>query len=175
MRTRTLRTSALASREELADALQGLFLAELLTPSAPLWLVTPWISDVVVIDNRAASFTGLLPDLPQRQVRLGEVLLLHLRRGGQVVIACRPDAHNTALIDQLRQAFDEGHMKGSFRHVYAEELHEKGILSRHAFFSGSMNLTYNGLRRLEESILITDEADAMARARHAYEDRWGTP
>ncbi len=38
-----------------------------------------------------------------------------------------------------------------------------------------MNLTYNGLRRLEESILITDESDAVARARHAYEDRWGTP
>ena len=33
-----------------------------------------------------------------------------------------------------------------------------------------MNLTYNGIRRLEESILITDETDAVARARHAYED-----
>lgn len=175
MRTRTLRTSALASREELADALQGLFLAEILMPSVPLWLVTPWISDVVVIDNHAGSFVGLLPDLPQRQIRLAEVLLLHMKSGGQVVVACRPDAHNTALVEQLWQAVDEHQLKDSFRHVYADELHEKGILSRHVLLSGSMNLTYNGLRRLEESILITDESDAMARARHAYEDRWGTP
>ncbi len=175
MRTRTLRTSALASREELADALQALFVAELLTPSVPLWLVTPWVSDVAVIDNRAGAFIGLLPDLPQRQIRLAEVLLLHMRIGGQVVIACRPDVHNTALVEQLRQAVAEDHLQNSFRHVYADELHEKGILSRHALMSGSMNLTYNGLRRLEESILITDESDAMARARHAYEDRWGTP
>lgn len=175
MRTRTLRTSALASREELADALQGLFLAELLRPSQPIWLVTPWISDVVVIDNRAGAFKGLLPDLPQRQIRLAEVLLLHLRTGGKVVIACRPDTHNTALVEGLRQAVVDHDLGDHFRHVYADELHEKGILSRHALLSGSMNLTYNGLRRLEESILITDESDAMTRARHAYEDRWGMP
>ena len=40
------------------------------------------------------------------------------------------------------------------------------------FLSGSMNLTYNGLRRLEESIQVTDDADLLTRARHAYEDRW---
>ena len=38
-----------------------------------------------------------------------------------------------------------------------------------------MNLTYNGLRRLEEVIHLTDEGDAVARARAAYQDRWGQP
>jgi hypothetical protein len=57
----------------------------------------------------------------------------------------------------------------------AVDLHEKGILTRHLLLSGSMNLTYNGLRRLEESILLTDVEDAVARARHTYEDRWGQP
>jgi phosphatidylserine/phosphatidylglycerophosphate/cardiolipin synthase-like enzyme len=58
---------------------------------------------------------------------------------------------------------------------FAAELHEKGILTSHLLVSGSMNLTYNGLRRLEESILLTDDSDTVARARHAYEDRWGLP
>jgi hypothetical protein len=175
VKTRTLRTSAFASREELADALQSLFVAELLQPSTPMWLVTPWISDVVVIDNRTGAFSGLVPDLAVRQVRLTEVLVLQMARGGEVVIACRPDAHNTAFVEQITQAAKSLSLLPRLQSQQAADLHEKGILSRHALLSGSMNLTYNGLRRLEESILITNDPDAMARARHAYEDRWGRP
>jgi PLD-like domain len=173
VRTRNLRTSALASREELADALQALFIAELLCPSTPLWIITPWISDVVVIDNRAGRFTGLLPDMPQRSIRLTEVLLSQLQRGGAVVVATRPDHHNQAFIDQFSQRILEAGVGEQFTSRYATELHEKGILTNHLLLGGSMNLTYNGLRRLEESILITDDDDAVERARHAYEDRWG--
>ena len=175
MRTRNLRTTAFASREELADALQGLFIGELLTPSDPMWIVTPWISDVVVIDNRAARFTGLLPDMPRRQIRLGEALLTLLQRGGKLVTACRPDDHNRAFTERLGERATDAGVSGHLVQQFAEELHEKGVLTRHVLLSGSMNLTYNGLRRLEESILLTDDTDAVARARHAYEDRWGQP
>lgn len=174
MTSRSLRTSALSSREELADALQALFVAELLKPSAPLWLVTPWISDIAVLDNSAGLFTGLLPDLPQRPIRLSEVLVNQLQRGGSVVIACRPDDHNKTFVDQFQaRVASEGELAGRLVCKYANELHEKGILSGSVLLSGSMNLTYNGIRRLEESILITDDTNSVARARHAYEDRWG--
>jgi len=175
VKTRTLRTSAFSSREELADALQSLFLAELLQPSQPLWLITPWISDVVVIDNRTGNFIGLVPDLAVRQIRLSEVLIHQMARGGKIVIACRPDPNNAAFIQHLTEYAKARAVADLLRWRHAEQLHEKGILSRHALLSGSMNLTYNGLRRLEESILITRDPDAMARARHAYEDRWGRP
>jgi hypothetical protein len=174
VRSRSLRTSALSSREELADILQALFVAELLTPSTPIWIVTPWISDVVVLDNRSGLFTGLLPDLPRRPIRLAEVLVNQLQRGGTVVIACRPDDHNRSFVEQLRGSVAaDGELSGRLKCRYASELHEKGILSGKVLLSGSMNLTYNGIRRLEESILITDDTDAVARARHTYEDRWG--
>jgi hypothetical protein len=175
VRTRSLRTTAFASREELADALQALFIGELLTPSTPMWIVTPWISDVVVIDNRAARFTGLLPDLPRRQIRLGETLLTLLTRGASLVIASRPDDHNRAFTERLAERAVESGVGDRLVQRFAAELHEKGLLTRHVLLSGSMNLTYNGLRRLEESILLTDDTDAVARARHAYEDRWGLP
>jgi hypothetical protein len=174
MKSRNLRTSALSSHEELADALQALFVAELLKPSTPLWIVTPWISEVDVLDNRSGLFNGLLPDLPQRPIRLIEVLVNMLQRGGGVVIACRPDDHNRSFIESLRHraaAEDAGYERLNCR--YASELHEKGILSSSLLLSGSMNLTYNGIRRLEESITITNDADTIARTRHAYEDRWG--
>ena len=175
MRTRNLRTTAYASREELADALQALFVSELLTPSTPLWIVTPWISDVVVIDNRAARFTGLLPEMPRRQIRLAETLVSQLQRGGALVIACRPDEHNRTFTEQLAERARDAGVGHRLLHQYSADLHEKGVLTGQLLLSGSMNLTYNGLRRLEESILLTDDQDAVARARHAYEDRWGQP
>lgn len=175
MRTRNLRTTAFASREELADALQGLFIGEIMTPSKPMWIVTPWISDVVVIDNRSARFAGLIPDLPHRQIRLVETLLTFLQRGGTLVIACRPDDHNRAFTERLAERSIEAGVGDGLLQKFSQELHEKGVLTRELLLSGSMNLTYNGLRRLEESILLTDDSDAVARARHAYEDRWGSP
>ena len=172
MRTRSLRTSALSSREELADALQALFVAELLVPSTPLWIITPWISDVVVIDNRSGRFGGLVPDMPKRPIRLAEMLTSQLQRGGGVVVASRPDDHNQSFIQQLIERATNAGVVDRLVCRSATELHEKGILTREMLLSGSMNLTYNGLRRLEESIILTDDSDAVARARHAYEDRW---
>lgn len=175
MRTRHLRTSAFSSREELIDALQGLFVAELLAPSTPLWLVTPWISDVPLLDNRSGLFAGLLPDLPRRWVRLGELLLQQMARGGTVVIACRPDAHNHRFTGQFKKRAADLGLDTRLVLRSAVDLHEKGILTSDVLLSGSMNLTYNGLRRLEEAVVLTDNADSVSRARHAYEDRWGMP
>jgi hypothetical protein len=40
-------------RQALADVLTSFLLAELLTPSQPLWLISAWISDVEILDNRS--------------------------------------------------------------------------------------------------------------------------
>lgn len=175
MTVRSLRTTAFASRVELADALQCVFVSEILVPSTPLWLVTPWISDVPIIDNRSGRFAGLIPALPERWIRLGEIIEQQLIRGGSLVVACRPDDHNRSFTDQVQRRAREIGREQRVRVIRAPELHEKGILSATAFLSGSMNMTYNGLRKLEEVVHLTDESDAVARARAAYQDRWGEP
>lgn len=175
MTERQLRTSAFCSRDELADALQGLFVAELLVPSDPLWLVTPWISDVDLIDNRSARFSGLLPGLPARWIRLAELLEHQLVRGGSAVIACRPDPHNESFTRQINHRAADCGQSSNLRIRHAVDLHEKGILTKDVLVSGSMNLTYNGIHRLEESISLVTDTDILTRTRVAYEDRWGTP
>jgi hypothetical protein len=170
--TRQLRTTAIARREELADVLQTLFVAELLDPSSPIWLVTPWVSDVELLDNRIGQMNGLVPDLPPRWVRLGEVLTRMMTAGGSIVLATRGDAHNKQFTEQLqRRAVDAG-VSGQLTIHFAPELHEKGILTKRFHLSGSMNLTFNGLRRLEESIQLSADRETLARVRHTYEDRW---
>ena len=175
MTVRSMRTAAFASREELADALASLFVAELLAPSRPLWIVTPWISDVRLLDNRSGRFRGLVPTMAKRWLRLGEVLGLHLARGGGVVVACRPDTHNSAFVNQIRGRAQSIGADRQLRICESAELHEKGILTDGLLLSGSMNLTYNGLRRLEESVHLNRDPDAVARTRAAYKQRWGEP
>ena len=175
MTTRTLRTTATASREELADALQNVFIAEALRPSRPLWIVTPWISDVPLVDNRPGRFADLLHGLPWRLLRLGELLGHQLLRGGSIVIACRPDSHNTNFTTVLTRHAEEMSVGQRLRVRFSSELHEKGILTDRLLLSGSMNLTYNGLRHLEESVFLTDSEDTIARTRLEYQERWGLP
>ena len=47
----------------MPDLLQMLFLSELLAPSRCLWLVSPWISDIPVIDNRIERLSRLRAEL----------------------------------------------------------------------------------------------------------------
>ena len=56
------------------DFLQSLFVAELIRPSRRLWISSPWISDVEIVDNRARQFGTLCPDWPATRIRLTRVL-----------------------------------------------------------------------------------------------------
>ena len=116
-----------------------------------------------------------MPALPERWIRLGEIIEQQLIRGGSLVVACRPDDHNRSFTDQIQRRARDLDREQRVRIRLSAELHEKGILFGTALLGGSMNLTYNGLRRLEEVVHLTDESDAVARARAAYRDRWGEP
>lgn len=152
--------------------LQTLFVIELLDPSDPLWIVSPWVSDVEILDNRVEQVRGLVPDLPPRWIRLGEILHRIMLVGGSVVLATRGDPHNLLFTDQLQRRAAESGLAERISVHHAPELHEKGILTKRLHLSGSMNLTYNGLRRLEESIQLNADSESLARVRHNYEDRW---
>ena len=69
-----------------ADLLQSLFLAELLFPSCRVWISSPWITDVDLIDNRSRQFGTLVPHWPSTPIRLSEVLEELLERGSEIVI-----------------------------------------------------------------------------------------
>ncbi len=172
MSPRAIRTTNAAAREELADALQAVFLTEVVAPSERIWIVTPWISDVPTIDNRTGRLDGIWSDVPARWIRLAEVLVHIIHSGGQVTIACRPDDHNLNFVENLQRRCREAGIEDKLEVFTVIELHEKGILTDHLLLSGSMNLTFNGLRRLEEAIYVHDEGDTIERTRFDYQTRW---
>ena len=85
--TRHIHKSSWRCQDEVRELLQAIFVGEMLAPSQCLWLVSPWISDIPVIDNRAGAFDALDSSWGPRALRLGEVITRSLQIGTTVVVA----------------------------------------------------------------------------------------
>ncbi|WP_157591757.1 phospholipase D-like domain-containing protein DpdK [Solirubrobacter soli] len=163
------------SEREVETVLQNLFVIEALAPSSALWLISPWVTDLEVIDNRSSSFRGIEPLWPHRRLRLTEVLSYLAQRGTEVVVATRADGHNDAFhrrleasslalgaADRVRIVVDRG-----------DEQHEKGLLGDGFFLSGSMNFTVRGVRLNDEHVTLSLDEDDVAAARINIRARYG--
>ena len=167
--TRQFLQSAVDTRNAVRELLQLVFASELLAPSRCLWLVSPWMRDVPVIDNTTGSFLFLCPEFPRTEVRLSIVLRELLARGSQLVIATRPDAGNRQVFDTLRGIGRDD------RVIFHErsELHAKGIVGDGYSLIGSMNLTYNGIERLTEMLVFQTERSSVELLRLSFESEYG--
>jgi phosphatidylserine/phosphatidylglycerophosphate/cardiolipin synthase-like enzyme len=167
--TRQFLQSAVDSRNAVRELLQIVFAAELLAPSRCLWLVSPWLRDIPVLDNSTGSFLYLCPDFPLTEVSLSLVLRELLARGSQLVIATRPDPGNAQVYDGLRGIGSDDSL------VFHEraELHAKGIVGDAYALIGSMNLTYNGLDRLTEMLIFDTNRPAVEPLRLSFRREYG--
>lgn len=153
----------------LADMLQSVFALELLSPSRPLWIASPWISDLILVDNSGRQFSGLSAALPARGLRLTELLAIQLQRGGQVrIVTSRADSNRTFIrtIEGMAEEYAGLHL------ILAENIHEKGITGEHFTVDGSMNLTFNGVHVNEEYVILSADPAVVAERRLAFLARW---
>lgn len=169
MMTRQFLQSAVDARNGARELLQIVFASELLTPSRCLWIVSPWLRDVPVLDNSTGSFLFLCPDFSRAEIRLSRVLRELIDRGATLVIATRPDAGNRQVVDGLRGLSRPDAV------VFHErpELHAKGIVGDRYSLIGSMNLTYNGLERLTEMLVFQTEKGNVEQLRLAFRREYG--
>ena len=92
--TRRIFKSAVTSQNLIRELLQLMFIGELLSPSDErAWLVSPWISNVMLFDNRAGGFNIVNPDWGNREVRLVEVMITLMSRGTHLGICTSFDDH----------------------------------------------------------------------------------
>lgn len=165
------------SEREIENLLQSIFAAELLAPSEVLWIVSPWISDVGVLDNTTGAFAGLEPTWGPRRITLVEALGALMRRGGGVVVATRTDDHNLRFVRRLEAAAESAGLRDRL-HVVLDErerLHEKGLVGDDFFLSGSMNFTYNGIRLHDEAVRFELDDEIVAGARLNFRQTYGAP
>lgn len=166
MPNRMIKSTNRKSSVQLASCLSSLFALELASPSQQLYLFSPWISDMPLIDNRFGQFRALIPDWNQYRLRLSPLLNAIAERGTAVYIVCRPDREYTEAF--LRK------LAPSIRTRRVSTLHEKGLVSEHFYLRGSMNFTFSGININDEHIELTTEHDQVARALLEAQQRWKT-
>lgn len=169
MSTRRIATRGGGQTRLVNDLLQTLLITELLDPSSKLLVLSPWISDIVVIDNSSGQFKSILPGMPSRPIRFTEVLTELARRGTQVRVVVRDDDKNAA----VRTRINDLHASGPRPEILIRDnLHDKGLLSDRFHVHGSMNFTFFGQAVNEEGVTVTSDPDAIARARLDYQGRY---
>jgi phosphatidylserine/phosphatidylglycerophosphate/cardiolipin synthase-like enzyme len=149
--------------------LATVLLAEMMTPSRHLWLVSPWIGDVDVIDNRAGAFDSVFVDPSSRVYTLAEVLAAISLGGADLSIVTRPDPFNDVFIDRvLRQA-----APGRTQVIHAADVHEKTLCGDNWLMTGSMNFTFRGMSVNDELVSYRVDATIAASARIDFTRRFG--
>ncbi|ORA15570.1 hypothetical protein BST16_09185 [Mycobacterium asiaticum DSM 44297] len=174
MVNRVIRKSQNTSASEAAELLAGLFSAELCYPSKCLWLVSPWISDVELLDNAAGGFDALAP-FGKRQIRLAEVLVTLAAKGAHVVVGTTTDAHNVRFLQRLQMLAEDLRVddKLTVSIDASDNLHTKALTGDDFALAGSMNITFNGIQVREEFIDLRTDEQFVAQARMDAYDRFG--
>jgi hypothetical protein len=165
MPNRTIKTTAHDQATQLRDSLASLFALELMAPSEELFLISPWISDVELLNSAFGQFRSVMPEVEGRNMRLSSILNTLAERGTTVRIICREEqGYTRQFLDRLTERIQKGCL---------ETLHEKLLITRHFYFRGSMNFTYSGINLNDEhSELSTDPGDiakALIEARRRWE------
>ena len=174
--SRVIHTRSVA--REVPRLLQSLFAGELVAPSRNLWLVSPWISNIPILDNRTNAFRHIEPNWPQTRIRLADVLAHLLMDGTAVYVATRPSRRggaskaNDGFVDELKRKAGGSDASLYIYRRREENLHQKGLLCEAFYLRGSMNFTRNGVQHNDERVEFTTDREDIARARSEFKEQW---
>ena len=152
----------------IGETLTQVLVAELMAPSKELWLVSGWVSDIVVLDNSAGQYDALSAEGLPSSLTLTDLLARLVRAGTKLHVALRVDPHNKDFLDRLDSAVGGG----SFGRYQSPDLHEKTLCGWSWVMTGSMNFTWNGTERNEENITYRCDPSWAAKQRLELQQRW---
>lgn len=149
----------------IRNILQSLFISEISKPSKCVWLISPWISDINIVDNRSGGFASLCPDWPNSEIKISQVIKLLLLKNTTIVIATRLDEYSRDFINKVSTIAFEEKLESLLIIKKEDNLHIKGILTDSLWLSGSMNLTFNGIYTNDEVITMDNDDVEISKAK----------
>lgn len=84
----------------LLNVLLDIIISEKSGMNEPVWIISPWISDISFSFIGRSTLSGIFPT-PKKSMKLSEILKMLLNHGGKLKIVCRPP-HDLISIDNLR-------------------------------------------------------------------------
>ncbi|HJZ35070.1 MAG TPA: phospholipase D-like domain-containing protein DpdK [Solirubrobacterales bacterium] len=160
------------AREEVHRLLAGIFAGEVLAPSREVWLISPWIRNITVLDNRAGDFATLQPAWGRREIRLFDCLRELLEQGTTVRVKTTSDQVSVDLLDSLRRRAEEAGLADHLETKQGNLLHTKGLLTSRCLLRGSMNFTFRGVELNEEAVTYDTDPTEIAEMRISVADQW---
>ncbi len=163
MSRRVFQKSQRRSRNDAREVLEHFFLAETLAPSRQLWIVSPWLRNFVLFDNRNGGFEAVLPDAPRRELRLLDVLREQLMAGTGMTVVTRAPPYDGGIHQALKDIAVELGCPQLVRSVVANDVHTKGVVGESAAIIGSMNFTHSGIEANTELVELTNDSEVVSR------------
>lgn len=164
--TRKIFKSAVTSQHAVREVLTMVFAQELLAPSKEVFIVAPWVSNIVIFDSQLGQYATLNPEWAKREIRLVDVLVAIAANGTALHIHTRPDDHNKAFKRRIQEALDDAGLSDQLRWSDGNALlHTKGIWTNRVLIDGSMNLTESGVALNDEGVTVSFEPEQVAVAR----------
>lgn len=152
-------------REVLGSQLVTLFIRP-----EPIWLVSPWLSNFLLLDNRAGQWSGLEPDWTGREISFVELLSALVQKGCRLNLVTRELEENLKFLQVLKAKLPPG---SPLKVTFTPDVHTKGLLTSVFFLEGSMNFTFSGANRNDELLTLKSSGDAISEALIEFKERYG--
>lgn len=94
-------------------------------------------------------------------VSFQELLATAVNNGCPLRIVTRPDTLNKVFVERLQARLSPDH---DMQCSYYENLHAKGMLTKHFFLKGSMNYTWSGANLNDEHLLFSSNKTLISDA-----------
>jgi hypothetical protein len=168
MTQRIIHRLAERPNRSIAEALEALAVAELIKPGRRFMVISPWISDFPIIDNRGGKFSALDRTWSASRINFSSYLRALLRRGVGVSVACGEGRTEIEFVERLHKGARQDGTQARLT-VRVSQLdparileHEKALIAEGWAVHGSMNLTYRGVEVNGELVTISTDPSHVA-------------
>ncbi|EHR1106442.1 hypothetical protein KS880_000943 [Vibrio parahaemolyticus] len=151
-------TKTFSGKRQIKEVISSMLISEILNPKE-IWLVSAWISNFDLLDNRSGVWDVLNHSWGHRTVTFFEVLETVAVSGCKVNLVVKEHETNTVALNEIKSKLSAYQ---NFKLLLSDSLHTKGLLTNDAFLSGSMNFTYSGTNRNDELMTFTRADDDIA-------------
>jgi len=155
-------------RRHLREVLSGL-MASLLIKPEPIWLVSPWLSNFCVLDNKTGNWDALNPSWGNREISFLELLSDVVNSGCSLHLVTLTDGKSQSFTNQLQNRLIS---TATYKYIESDILHTKGLLTSHFFLKGSMNFTYSGANQQDNIPELTDDGTVISEALLEFEAQY---